>query len=1630
MAVFTRIQFVNFLCEGWQPALGAAQWQPLWPANTITLGGWSTAVQLDNGSGKTSATSAMLFLLSRDKRLKAAFLSRCAPYEAGYTHVRIEFGVPNEEGDVLQAGLLPSESGDPAQFRGTTYVIGVCANRGDEDRLRFYRYCGLLEDAPAFESSQGEILFTGNEAFKQSVSKVPRSEWNVWASAKDWGRMVSDFISIDVVKQNVQFHLKGGGDASASLQNIQPRAGERFDEAFFRQVVAPQLLSNAMGESAEEDERTIEDTITRSMYRFIEAKLNVEKKQRYLDQREQAEKEFEPVRQAADAIGAAEHEYLTCLNDLGKDAAFLHHFGAEGGMGIPRAAATVNVNADLRALLNGMAVDHDGTLLVQDVALAQITAQTTGHLNQLARRTSGSRRAIQPFVVSSQVIDFNCDSKISDGYGGRRNTENYYEKAAAGELLSYRPDGQAKLPLLAQAFDLAQRQLDSNPFRLEARRARQRQSLLRTQVGEQGEIARTAEAARLRLESSQHERKENEAAYREYKASLHLVPESHHAPAQAAAWLLAELARRQQAVREHDLKVGQLTLAWTSWRTVCEALGLQSPAERLEELEAQFLELQVQVEQTNEQAAKAEADKDSQLQTAQDAKDQSIAQARHAGELNDLAIASRDFGAIFGETDPLGLADPVEELERLTDRTRNAEKLANVASSRLRELQDAKRNASLAYAVFAPAELDACDPVADLARLNERKSVAQLDYSQHKPLAEALDLFQERFPGQNPKQWLSSADRRRDQAVRDAGSLRRKVEALSSDIDSLKATATIDGLEHARDVKELAARGIDVQRASGVVLESTPDKDAALLGLSALSGLLGAPVVAMADLDSALLALQRSNSQGVVLVKERLQEALAQESLPEALKGGSLLGFVAGVRTRRVQALVDPAALQSEIEALQNELEETQVKAESLEQEAEDLAPLGDAYLLAVQARDAQNLRSAAKAQAAEAELALLQDALPGIQRKAAADALASLSSARAFAEAGGELELSSRTSQATELEIEHSAAAEKLALHQPKTTALARAAFAAARGFALKGGAQALQAANGAAQKALENSNCQAAALLKMQEELARLRGRLQYLSGQLTRLSQPYHEEKSRLEAAVAFEAHGHHLFMAGHDSTGTALTDLLQALAPLQRTNFVRAEAYMGDADKDGLQLQDEMAQAISRRDEAMRRAQDCERDAQALEEGAVQAERAAKLLHAVAHTLLTKRAAVAPYVEDLEQREGGPASSASHPMFGAAEDLKFRLTHWTPAEGYFVLDDLKALHTGLDAMELAAAGAKLRDSRRAAKAARKQFTDTRDRYCEKMSAKTDNPLSQLEMDAIKGAQTAAQIRSLTELAQQLRRAIEQERDEYQQLQLTVDAVENESMDTLARLVAQAKFNLEVMNRSMRRNDKARFEIEATVIADEEIRKLMLELRDYIEQVRREAVSRARITRRDKDDSSIRSVVSEALAARVFAGVAVKFRHVGIWDGALSPISSILSEGQKATLQMMWLIKESEYHLERAVREHLGKGSRKKLLSRSKRVLIFDGLFSNLSDSKLIEEAFKGLGEAGSNLQLVGLIHNPEYRNDFRIFPSFVIGKREGWNGAGARRSYVSFKDGRKSGAVGLASFMFDSPQSPGH
>jgi glycosyltransferase involved in cell wall biosynthesis len=168
--------------------------------------------------------------------------------------------------------------------------------------------------------------------------------------------------------------------------------------------------------------------------------------------------------------------------------------------------------------------------------------------------------------------------------------------------------------------------------------------------------------------------------------------------------------------------------------------------------------------------------------------------------------------------------------------------------------------------------------------------------------------------------------------------------------------------------------------------------------------------------------------------------------------------------------------------------------------------------------------------------------------------------------------------------------------------------------------------------------------------------------------------------------------------------------------------------------------------------------------------------------------------------------------------------------------------------------------------------------------------------------------------------------------------------------------------------------------------------------------------------KRNSSYTDLIKNSLTKQLFIDPRVYFAHAGIWNGKKCPIvDDKLSMGQKAALHLMWMIKQAEFNLARAVKNFSTSKDRRLAAQRAQRVIIFDGLFSNLSDEKLINDAFEGLKYVGGNFQLIGLMHNPRYVNNPDIFPTYLVGERFRKSDDPIDRGFIAIDFKRNNGKI---------------
>jgi len=80
-------------------------------------------------------------------------------------------------------------------------------------------------------------------------------------------------------------------------------------------------------------------------------------------------------------------------------------------------------------------------------------------------------------------------------------------------------------------------------------------------------------------------------------------------------------------------------------------------------------------------------------------------------------------------------------------------------------------------------------------------------------------------------------------------------------------------------------------------------------------------------------------------------------------------------------------------------------------------------------------------------------------------------------------------------------------------------------------------------------------------------------------------------------------------------------------------------------------------------------------------------------------------------------------------------------------------------------------------------------------------------------------------------------------------------------------------------------------------------------------------------------------------------------------------------------------ADFAISRDERTQLASAGRRRGSLYQTRVVMIDGLFSNVSNRKLVRESLDSLRQLQGKFQLIGWIHNETYENDPEIFPKHL-------------------------------------------
>lgn len=474
MSLLNRLQVSNVLnIEGEAENL---PWNPRLRDVVLPFHGQSTAAVMDNGTGKTTLSEALIALLTRDRHLTMRTRRKMAPERSGTrSHVRIELIDPG-----AQAGntdLLVAAGGESP---GETWVFGMSGFRGDQQHLDFYFYRGRFEDWPLSAREGGRLtLIPWRESLK-SRADVTGMKWGL--SPDEWREELSKHVDLASMDQLATFQKAGASDKSAALFDVTPARGEPFNVAFFYHTLAPQILSDLMsGPDASEGEKTFEDTIYESVVKILEAQKSVEQEKARTENAKAATKVFEDLAELGEDAVAKNGSYKDRLQQVALHVAALRRITKEEPLpGIPRVDLPAGEEGEVARHL--VVVPGKG-LHLRDNALARLSQREVKEVNRVAARN-------QIFgVAESQVVEIPSHLKWeSPGHGGRRHPPKLYSLKQVRELLPAVMGSRAGLTadtaweLVEDARDWFWQKADSNPARAALTEAEDQLAFIESQL--------------------------------------------------------------------------------------------------------------------------------------------------------------------------------------------------------------------------------------------------------------------------------------------------------------------------------------------------------------------------------------------------------------------------------------------------------------------------------------------------------------------------------------------------------------------------------------------------------------------------------------------------------------------------------------------------------------------------------------------------------------------------------------------------------------------------------------------------------------------------------------------------------------------------------------------------------------------------------------------------------------------------------------------------------------------------------------------------------------------------------------------------------------------------------------------
>lgn len=1626
MSLISRVEISNYLTEGLETN-HFANWNPMLTGITLRMDCQSSLVNITNGGGKTSMAELLLLVLSRDNSLLKRVREKSAPKGRGYTHARIEFREVDKS-TYVEPSLLEI---DPEKLPGQTRVIGIALNNDVADNPIFYSYSGTLEDSPCYTLVNGVLSNVSDDAFAKKTKALPGCQWGSFRNTSEWQAHVGDAISMDVVRRNSVYQNKGSDDKNASFFSFKPRAGDSYDAAFFKFVVAPDLLTNLLNTFAEEDESNVEDTLHASLSQIVTSEREMARKQENLERRETAiDVELKPVVDAGTTANKAREAMQSDLRNVKKDVALLQHYGSQDSpytvLGLPRAIDKLMRSTEqdqrIRKALKGMVIHREDGILVQDKTLSDLANVEVRVISQIA-----DRKRISHSTLNSQVIDFACDFGFSTSgkAGGGHYRKGYTRESVELLLPLFAETSGATLmgldDVFTAAFDTAQAQIDTNPASLQIYKLESQLAENTATLGVLNKEIDILETEITGLESQITGHAENEAAWNRFLTiAPHLPQELHNQPRQAKSWLSTEVDQINDQMNAMSSRGGELKVGWTRYMKAIEQAGLIG----IEGIRKQYTELTAQKRSLTNQfdRAKKKADESTRklpalMQAASEAERLAENAKAHVGKLTELKAFYEEFQSYFGEVDPREIEHPTATLKKVNARKLTADTDLNKASVDYAALVDFKSKAVRFNEIFG-SDCDAltANPIKEHSFWTEAQNDAQLNMLPLEPLVTAAESFGVKYPDQTPSQWIAETDKRRAELENESRNSSGALVTTKAEIVALDNLSVVDDAAFSR---AWAVLGDGPQRLYAMLqtMEGAPERR--IGALSALTGLLSAPVFdTLEDLSAAAEVLEKQEIGIPLLLKTPLLQAIGVQG--EISGDLQVMGFFAGRYSRQARILLDPEFAKEQRALLVS-------RQFQLEQHIEDLAKIlatvdyrTDEYRMVTLAAEAISKGSEALYGGFEKDLNQAIETLHRLAPQIKPDALACLDAQRNYLQKGGQARQAELAVICAELREKAEAIKVEFEDAEKRTTEKCLDAFSGAKRYADQGGDDALEKA----QSSLEQADAaHVFAKLDVDTHTETQKGLDSDVQDAQSKAS-AFEEDNSpdqieELKLVVEFsDQAGDIAFMEGYQSAYDTAADLRGQFIEFQSTvNFERAASYFENLGKSHADLATTVGKKRSDQVQKKQQAGGLE-TANKLIQGAEIPSwlKLKKAIHDLAYELGSQAAESKGAHAEFALLEEGQFPVASHALYAALQDVANRLRAPTLDETNGLASFVSDVQFNIQSIDLKISLDNFNKTREAYRAATSDYDAKKKVFCDNADLESGTKtaaFNALELDVIRRA-TSDQISELNALFERLNLSLGKDREDAAKAIHAAKAANEEALKQLSSLILVAQDNLEAMNKVMARYPNGCFKIKVQLAGENLINEILMELTAGVKLLSANAGEGTRALKRT-NEGRIKDFLRETLIDKIFLEPKVTFVHSGIRT-AEAPVTEKLSTGQKVALEFMWIVRQAEYEIERGMRKLSSRQAARKR-QETNRVIFVDGIFSTLSDRHIIREAFNGLGNLGGNFQIIGFLHSPTWTNDSSVFPVYHVGKK--LTNASGERLVKFTESGRSPGTVGFFS-----------